>query len=61
LTIELNHPRFGTGTYRVGNYSLTLNYADGRRITKSFVIGKNEQWIAISEIVLHHPGYQPMP
>jgi hypothetical protein len=61
LTIELNHPRFGTGTYRVGNYSLTLNYADGRRITKSFVIGKNAQWIAISEIVLHHPGYQPMP
>lgn len=61
LTIELNHPRFGTGTYRIGNYSLTLNYADGRRLTKSFVMGKNAAWLAISEIMLHPLGYRPMP
>ena len=61
LSIELNRPRFGSGTYRVGNYSLTLNYTDGRRLKKSFVIGKNADWIAISEITLHPPGYQPMP
>jgi hypothetical protein len=61
LTIDLTHPRFGGGTYRIGNYSLTLNYTDGHRLTKSFVIGKNAAWIAISEIMLHPLGYQPMP
>lgn len=61
LTIDLNHPRLGAGTYTVGNYSLTLNYQDGRYLRRSLVIGKNAEWIAISEIVLHRPGYQPMP
>ena len=61
LTIDLNHPRMGAGRYSVGNYSLTLNYTDGRRIQKSLVIGRNTQWIAISEIVVHSPGYEPLP
>ncbi len=61
LTFDLNHPRSGTGTYHLGNYSVTLNYADGRHVTRSFLRGRKSEWIAISEIVLHPPDYQPMP
>lgn len=61
LTLDLNHPRSGTGTYTIGDYSVTLNYSDGRHITKSFLRGKNAEWIAISEIVVHPPGYEPLP
>ncbi len=41
----------GNGTYEIKNFTLTLNYADGRKITKSFNGALNNKVTATSELV----------
>lgn len=42
----------GNGTYEIKNFTLTLNYSDGRKITKAFTGVLNNKVTATSELVL---------
>lgn len=60
---DMNHPKIGQGTYMIGNNTLYLDYADGRRIRTSFAAPANQQgssrfeWIAIKQKTALRQGY----
>ena len=67
LSINVEHPRFGRGTYTLQNNSVTLTYSDGRRIKRSFAApavqerSQHFDWIVIDQITLYRQGYRPAP